>query len=458
VWHSRESPEQDRGIVKAFVFTATLCLGAFASAAFAADVAMRGNVTETLDASDNYFLSSHPSGVTAKSLTSGTLDILALTPTTRYLLNTNYSYYKYFGPGAADTTLTWGTPANAVFRVDHLTELDHYNFAASWTRADAAVTALQQTGTGFAHGSINTYDVNGGVTHDIGRNDTISWTADANKVQFTDPSSTPYNDVSSSLFWVHNLTPTTTMNTSANFDWFSQDNAANSQRLMWRFMTGFQSQLSPLLTVHGNFGWVFANAYQNGDAAMNANAGAPIPPVVIIPGVTPFIPGVAPFQPLVGAGNGWIGDIGFSYRLLKDTTVSGIVSSAIIPVFTGQLQQTESIAMSVNHTVNSLSNLSFFSSYSQASSPGQIGQAGAAVSDFFSAGVSYNYQLSRYWRTNVSYTFRENVGQAKSSTILFSLSRDFNVLGNPTAITQAEAERSRQRARASIGQVFPNFQ
>ncbi len=445
--------------MKTLVFTTTLCLGAFASAAFGANVSIKGNATETLEASDNYFLSTHPSGATAKSLTSGTLDILAVTPTTRYLLDTNYSYYKYFGPGAADTSLTWGTPASALFRVDHFTPLDRYNFAASWTRTDAAVTALQQTGTGFAHGSINTYDVNGGVTHDIGRNDTISLTADANKVQFTDPSSTPYTDVSSSLFWVHTLTPTTTINTSANFDWFAQDNAANSQRLMWRFMTGFQSQLSPLLTLHGNFGWVFANAYQNADAAQNANAVTPVPPpIIIIPGVTPFIPGVAPFSPLVGAGNGWIGDIGFSYRLLKGTTVSAMVSSAIIPVFTGQLQQTESVSMSISHAINSVSNISFNSSYSQASSPSQIGQTGGAVSDFFSAGVNYNYQISREWRTNVSYTFRESVGQAKSSTILFGLSRDFNVLGNPTAITQAENERSRQRARASIGQVFPNFQ
>src|SRR5260221_1375088 len=351
-------------MVKALVFTTSLCLAALASAALGADVAIKGNVNETLEASNNYFLATNPSGATVKSLTSGTLDFLALTPTTRYLLDTNYSYYKYFGPGAADTSLTWGTPASANFRVDHLTELDHYNFAASWTRTDAAVTSLAQTGTGFAHGSITTYDVNGGVTHDLGRNDTISLTADANKVNFTDPSSTPYTDVSSSLFWVHTLTPTTTVNTSANFDWFSQENAADSQRLMWRFMTGFQSQLSPLLTVHGNFGWIFANAYQNGNAAQNANSVAPVTPpiIIIIPGVTPFIPGVTPFQPLVGAGNGWIGDFGFSYRLLKDTTVSAMVSNAIIPVFTGQLQQAESISMLVNHEIKSVSNLSFFCS------------------------------------------------------------------------------------------------
>jgi hypothetical protein len=79
------------------------------------------------------------------------------------------------------------------------------------------------------------------------------------------------------------------------------------------------------------------------------------------------------------------------------------------------------------------------------------------TSDFFSASVNYTYRLTREWRTNVSYTYRENVGMAKSNTILFGLSRDFTLLGNPTAINQAEQERAKQRARESVGQVFPTF-
>ena len=90
----------------------SLCLGVYASSAFAADVSIKGNVSETVDASNNYFLSNTPSGYTIRSLSAINLDFMARTPTTRYLLDTNYSYYKYFGPGAADAGgLTWGTPA-----------------------------------------------------------------------------------------------------------------------------------------------------------------------------------------------------------------------------------------------------------------------------------------------------------------------------------------------------------
>src|SRR5262249_24958920 len=147
------------------------------------------------------------------------------------------------------------------------------------------------------HGSINTYDVNAGVTHDLGRIDTISLTADWSTVSFTDPTQVPYNDVSSALTWTHTFSPTTSFYNTAVFDWFSQDDPSHSQRLLWRFLSGVQSQLTPRLTVNGQIGLIFANAYRNG------NAQTSVSPI--------FVPGVTPFQPLIGAGHGWVGNIGF---------------------------------------------------------------------------------------------------------------------------------------------------
>lgn len=423
--------------MKASVFMTSVCLGGLASGAFAADFSIKGNVSETVEGSNNYFLASAPSGPTLKSTTAGTLDFLARTPTTSYLLDTNFSYYHYYGPGALDTSMTSGTPASATFTINHLTELNLYNFAASWNRADAAATQLAQTGTATAHGSITTKAVSGGVTRDLGRIDTISWMANASSVSFTDSTQTPYVDFNTGTTWNHGLTQTTGLINSVNFDWFSEDNTAKSQRLFWTITSGLQSRLSSRLTVSANVQAYFANSYQSGIAqAINPTGG---------------------FQPTVGAGHSWGANVAMSYQLLKNTQVSLMAAQVTIPTFTGQLQQSQSIGATLGQTINEFSNLSFSANYAQATSPNSTLASTGTSTDFFSASVNYGYQLTRDWRTSLSYTFAEAIGTAKSSTVLFRLSRDFTLMGNPTAINQAEAERARQRALSSVGYVFPTL-
>jgi hypothetical protein len=433
--------------VKSLVVATSLCLTIIASSAFAADVSIKGNVSETGKASNNEFLKNTPSGSTLKSTTAGTLDFLARTPTTSYLLDTHYSYFKYFGPGAADTSLTWGTPASARFTMNHITMLSKFNAGASWSRADAATTQLRQSGIATARGSTDTYNIFGGVTHDLSRIDTISWSAHGSTVSFSDPTQTPYVDFTSTVAWNHKLTKRTALTSSVNFNWFSEDNPAKSQRLFWKLMSGLQSKLSPRLTFKGDIGVGFVNSYQKGNAQSGAQSG---------------LLGVVPFQPQVGTGNAFVGDIGFTYKPLKTTTFSLTAARSIIPTLYGQLQQSSTIGLTVNHNINKVSNLSFFTQFAQTKSSNQIGQSGSSgtTSEFFTAQVRYRYRLTRKWRTNLSYTYsqrNDDTGNASSNTILFTLSRDFNVLGNPTAINQAEQERARERAQKAVGEVFPLF-
>lgn len=429
--------------MKTSVFMISLCLGVVASGAFAAEVSIKGNVSETVDASNNYFLTNTPAGYTVRSLTAGTLDILARTPTTQYLLDSHYSYYKYFGPGAADQTPTWGTPASATFSIDHTTELAKYNIAASWTRVDTATTNLAQSGVASGHGSTNTYSANGGVTRDLGRIDSVSWTANASTVSSTDTTQSPYVDVTTMVSWNHNLSQTTTLTNSVSFDWFSEDNTAESQRLFWKIMTGLQSKLSSRLTFTGHVGLAFVNSYQNG-------------------GAQPIIPSGS-FQPQVGTGNGWFGDVALSYDLLKNTKVSLTAAQAISPLLNGQLQLSDTFGLTLSHKINNASNLTFSTqfSYLPASSGSSFTSNQTSPSEFFTASVTYGYQLTREWRSSLSYMYRQrndDTGLARASTVTFVLSRDLTLLGNPTAINQAEQERARERAQQSVGQVFPTLQ
>ena len=53
--------------------------------------------------------------------------------------------------------------------------------------------------------------------------------------------------------------------------------------------------------------------------------------------------------------------------------------------------------------------------------------------------------------------FIRKAAEARLDPLLFSLSYDFTLMGNPGAINKANEQRARQRARESIGQVFPGL-
>jgi hypothetical protein len=434
--------------VKKLLITTVLTTGLLTSSARAIDLSIKGNLTETLTASDNYFLSNKPSGATAETVTAGTLNFLARTPTTNLSFNTYASYYKYFGPGAADTQLTWGTPASASFNVDHTQQLVRYFAGASWTRADTTQVSLAQTGVSSGRGSINVFSANGGLAYDIGRLDSMTWNAVASKTSYTDPTAFPFTDVSTTVRWNHVLTPTTTLYSFVLFDWFSQDDPAQSQRLLWRAMAGFNSQISPRLTLTGNVGWIFGNSYQT-----NPNAALP---------TTALAQATGAFVPQVGAANSLIWDVALSYRLLKTTSVTLNASEVVVPLFTGQLQKSEQIGMTMSHAVNRLSNLSLSAQFTllPATSGTSVLGGQSSESQFFSASASYSYQLAREWLSTLSYSYLErhdSSGIVRSNYVSFTLRHDFTLLGNSRAINVAENERAKARARQSVGYVFPGF-
>ena len=239
----------------------------------------------------------------------------------------------------------------------------------------------------------------------------------------------------------------TSLNNSLSFDWFSEDNDVKSQRLFWKYMTGLQSKLSSRLKFTGHVGMGFVNSYQNG----------------VTQPIIPIIP-VGSFQPQVGAGNGWLGDVALTYDLLKSTSLSLTAAHTISPLLTGQMQLSDTVGLALSHRINTASTLTFSTQFSYlpaTSGSSAFASNQASVSDFLSASVAYSYQLTREWRTNLSYTYsqrNDDTGLVRSSMVLFALSRDFTLLGNPTAINKAEEERARERAQQSVGQVFPGFQ
>jgi hypothetical protein len=364
--------------------------------------------------------------------------------------------------------------------------LDKFNFSASWSRVDTSTTSLAQTGTASGHGSTNTYYASGGVAHDLGRIDTVSLNTLASYTTFTDQNSFPYVDVTSTASWNHILSPTTTLNNFVIFDWFSQDDPAHSQRLFWKLMTGLNSKLSSRLTFGGHLGWGFVNSYKTA-GTQTVNASIP----GLLAAVNSATMGGIPFVPQTGTANSILADAIVTYQLLRTTQVSLTAAQAVVPTQFGQLQKTDTIGLTITHDINRHSNLLFSANFTYVpAAPGNslfgINQSGSqsGASDFFSASVKYSYQLTREWRTSLSYTYLQSSGtagisgipgisgitgisstsgitgtsgNARSSLVSFSLSRDFPLMGNPTAINQAEREKARERQQQSIGYVFPTL-
>jgi hypothetical protein len=446
---------QDRTIVKKSVLLSALCVGVLTSNASAYDVSVKANLSETVETSNNYFLSNSPNGVTIRPLSAVNLDILAQTPTTQYLLDSYWSYFKYLGPGASDAAVSWGAPAHSTFSIDHTTPLDRFHFDVGWTRADVTQTLLAQTGNaGSSHGTVDTFTARGGVTHDFGRRDSVSWYTTAATSTSTDPGFTPYLDVTSIINWNHVISPLVSWNNSVSFDWFSADDVQSSQRLFWKVMTGVDARLTKRLSFNGHVGMGFVNAWQN-----NPGAVTPAIPVFPLSGITPFIP-------LVGAANSLLWDVGLSYDLLKTTKLSLTAAQTIFPTITGQLTKSELVALTVVYRINTKDTLSFLTQVSRSTSGngpggGEFAATGSTQqSEFFTAVLTYDTQLSRYWRGTASYAFRERhdtTGTATSSTILLGLSYDWNIYGNPSPVNVALRERARERAQNTVGYAFPLF-
>ena len=241
--------------MKRSVVATFLSLGAFASGAFAAEVSVTGSVVQTLDASDNLFLLNSPSGNTAKYNNLINLDFRALTPTGRYDLTTSYNYYRYYGPGAQDSPSNVINPPSVNFTGEYNADpLTKYNFNASWSESNVATTLLQQTGTASGQGTSDTVTFGGGFTRQISQTDSTTWSANVTNNSFSDPGQSSSTDYVVNGVWNHRITQATTLVSTINFDWFSQDDAAKSQRLYWNPMAGIQSQVTPRLFVYATAG------------------------------------------------------------------------------------------------------------------------------------------------------------------------------------------------------------
>lgn len=434
--------------MKRSVLIALFYVGASSSAALAGAVSVTGTLNETLDGSNNYFLSDSPAGHTYRSFSQLNLNALLATPDTRYVLNSNVSYYKYFGHGARDINLTWGTPLSEQLSILHDTYWGKFNFAASWARSDVETTSLQQTGFAAGRGSVDNYDLDAGFQRQLSQIDSLSWTAHASTVSYSDSNGSPYVDFSSNASWRRRLTPLTNISYSMNFDWYFSNDTSDTERKMWNPAVSIDTQLTKRLSFVGSGGLTYIDVTQGQSQPAFISS--------IFQNVPSGIPFSGPSTQQVGTALGWNVNAVLAYQLLQNTRASLTVTHATSPTFSGDLQQIESIAASLDHAINSRSNISFYAQYSRTQAGGP--DTTSAQSEFFSASANYGYTIAREWRSNLSYTYRERHdtgGYANSSTVLASLVYNFNLYGKPPEAVAKTPSELAQESIARAQQALP---
>lgn len=427
--------------MKRSVVVAFLCLGTQAPGAFAAEFAATGRINSSVAASDNYFLTRSPSGYTVQPQSNIDLDFLALTPTSRYSLDSNIGYYKYLGPGAKDTQLTWGTPAGSTFSAEFYRPTAKYNFSAQWSRSDVATTLLQQTGTAAGRGTVDNYTARAGAARDFTAVDKGTWGGTISTVSYSDPTQTPYIDYATNLAWNHKVSPATTLLASLNFDWLVVDNPQDSQRLFWNPMIGLQSNITKRLFLTASVGAALVNAYQH-DL------------------VTPNIPaGATTFQQKAGASKDWVGNAVLSYNLRNDTRVSVTAVKSLTPTVLGQLQKIESLGANLTYGINHSDNFNLNAQFSHTSSSGV---ATATQSDAFTTSASYQHRIAREWQSSLTYAYNQRndgTGIVRSNMVTVSLTHDFTLFGKPSGpVTKTASELANedvQRAQLALPTIVP---
>ncbi|NJL50180.1 MAG: hypothetical protein HC909_00110 [Blastochloris sp.] len=370
------------------------------------DLSLKSSLSETIEASDNYFLSSTPNGMIYRPVSTITLDAVGRTPKIKLRLNTHFSYYKYLGPGSDELTVTDGTQKGVVFNIDRAGKFtkDLTNFNVSWRQFDAGPEQLAETGQETVTGETTTFAAGGGVTKALSARDTVSFTAGGTSSEFTSSTASNYVNWSAAGTWRHQLNLTNELINLVDFSWNIRSN--DSETKFWRMMTGIDSKLTPRSNFRGNIG---AGLFQVEGSSDN------------LVSLTTFN---SVFNGSSELGVGLLWDAMLSYKIDRTTNASLNAGQSISPDVAGRYSERRSIGVNVTRDINHLSSINFSSNFTNFTSI-------SSEYDLLTVSVGYNYKLAKEWNSSLSYTFRERfseINPASSSSVMLTFRYDATIL------------------------------
>ena len=358
------------------------CLSLAPGPALAVDWSLSSTFTETLELNNNQFMNPIPTGGTLGSYTTVSANALALTSTSRFTLDGDVGYRKYWGPGTEGISQTESDSVGVKAHYESWGKNieDKYWLDGSFRQSSTLVAVLGDLGlTTTAHGDLDRTMLGGGIQRSLSALDTISVSATSSLTTY-DPSSSGTEFVDSSVVttWRHRVSPLTTLSATSQVEWLNFDTSPVANLIVLRDTAGFQTTLSPLLSYGASAGVVYS------DTEVGSS---PLGPVGI------------PTTPLTsGSTVGFIGDAHAIYKILKNTTLNLIASQTVAPSVIGTLTQRSLIHAGLTQTINDHSSVSLAGDVSRQTSSG-------VSNDFLIGSLSYSYILARDWNASLTYRY-----------------------------------------------------
>ncbi|MBI5263404.1 MAG: hypothetical protein HY852_16465 [Bradyrhizobium sp.] len=377
--------------MKRIAIAVSLCTGMTPSVAFGLDWSIKTSESQSVEFNSNQFLSPTPMAALG-SYSTLTTSAEARTPTSKFILDGDGSYKKYWGPavdGRPSEFLNYGFRAH--YEQNGKIKSDREFIEAAWRQQSTALAILNDLGISTnVGGFLDRLTASGGIDRSLSALDRVSLFATSTRTSY-EPSSggIPFTDTLVRGSWRHSLSSVASLSFSSEAELLEFDNAFNTRNQIYREQVGIDATLSPVLSFRGNIG----------AAALVTKGGVSTSP----------IGGIVSATPVSNAVYDWIGDAVLTYRMLKTTTLTVVASQSVGPSIVGSMIKRDSITASLNHQVNSRSSLSFSASGNR--------QIATTTTDYASASATYSRTLTREWLTQLTYRYQHRFASTGGTII-----------------------------------------
>jgi hypothetical protein len=417
--------------VRKVITIAIVSLGISTPIARAADIRVISSLIQTADFNSNYLLQNNPPGEITAPVSTLRVDGIARTPTTLFETVADLSYRSYFGPGTDALRVNDALDKLARARLEQTDKLTTYNVAASWSQRQAAPLQVAQTGVGTISGFVNTTIAEAGVRHELTPSDRLSWQTFWTSTDFTDPTSVPFTDFSSTGEWTRRLSATTALIPSVQLEELNYEGPAKTEIMLWRLMMGVRSDLSARLNIHAAAGALLATA--RASASNVPSAGTLFLPSVFQPSGTVVLPsGIVQSVPVTSgsaqsssaSASDWLANARVTYNFDSTTSLTAVAAQTVAADSFGNIFKADSVGFALRRQVNYSTNLSLAGDATRLTSVG-------TRRDFYTLAATYCRRLTREWDTAIIYTFRQRydqTGSANSHSVFVLVRREVTII------------------------------